>query len=419
MYQMQPEGLYWQDQLYTWAPRIAVALAILILAYIVARASKWALARVVDKVPVLQRHNEAEPGKSVGALIGDIVFWLILLVGILTALKPLELNQVLSPVNTLTTKTFAFIPNILGAGLIFFLGLVVARIVRRLIESALLVANVDGWLRRTGIMDSAGTIAAPAPGAPTAPSSRPSISRSIGTIIFFLIMIPVTIAALDALQISAISIPAREMLEPVGQAIPRIASALVLLWIGFIIGKIARSATEQILPSMGFDRAISAIGISTDSTTPSRTIGTLVMVAIILFFAIKAAELLDSPVIAAMLAQALELGSRVLFGTGIILIGVVIARIVASLVGGTGSEGWLPNVLKWSIIALSVAMGLRFMGLANEIVIIAFASIIGSAAIACALAFGLGGRLTAHRLLEQWTASEAPPSPPSAEKPPV
>ena len=67
-------------------------------------------------------------------------------------------------------------------------------------------------------------------------------------------------------------------------------------------------------------------------------------------------------------------------------------------------------------------MGLRFMGLANEIVIIAFASIIGSAAVACALAFGLGGRPTAHKLLEQWTDSNAVPAPPArprAPKPPA
>jgi hypothetical protein len=66
-------------------------------------------------------------------------------------------------------------------------------------------------------------------------------------------------------------------------------------------------------------------------------------------------------------------------------------------------------------------MGLRFMGLANEIVIIAFASIIGSAAVACALAFGLGGRPTAHKLLEQWTQGNAPPKAPArpaAPKPP-
>jgi hypothetical protein len=120
-----------------------------------------------------------------------------------------------------------------------------------------------------------------------------------------------------------------------------------------------------------------------------------------------------------MLAQVLELGSRILFGTGIILGGVVIARIVANLVSGAGSEGWLPAILTWSIIALAVAIGLRFMGLANEIVIIAFASIIGSAAIACALAFGVGGRPTAHKLLEQWTESNRMPMPPSRPRAPT
>jgi hypothetical protein len=91
-------------------------------------------------------------------------------------------------------------------------------------------------------------------------------------------------------------------------------------------------------------------------------------------------------------------------------------------VSGAASEGWLPTILRWAIVALSVAIGLRFMGLANEIVIIAFASIIGSAAIACALAFGLGGRPTAHKLLESWTAGNRippPPSRPTAPTPPT
>jgi hypothetical protein len=415
MYQMQQSSVYWQDQLYAWGPRILIAIAILVVSWILARAAKWAIGRVVDRVPILQRHNEVEPGKTVGGLIGDVAFWLILLVGILLALKPLGLNQVLEPVNALTTNTFAFVPNLIAAGLIFFIGLVVAKIARRVVEGALLVANADSWLRRTGLLESAGAAPATTADAPVATSGRPSISRSVGTIVFFLIMIPVTIMALDALHIEVIAGPAREMLTTIMVALPKVVGALILLAIGYMVGKIAKSAIEQILPSMGFDRAVSAIGVSPDSAAPSRTVGTLVLVAILLFFAIKAAELLDSPIIAVMLAQALELGSRVLFGTGIILIGVVIARVVASLVGGTGSEGWLPAILKWSIIALSVAMGLRFMGLANEIVIIAFASIIGSAAVACALAFGLGGRPTAHKLLESWTASNARPS---APKPP-
>ncbi len=419
MYSNDPQVVYWQDQAQVWVPRILGAVAILVIAYILARAAKWAIAKIVDRVPALKRHYEAEPGHTLGSLIGDIVFWLILLVGIMLALQPLGLAQVLEPVRQLTNNTFGFIPHILAAGLIFFIGLVIAKILRRIVESAMLAANADGWLRRTGIVETAGTVPASASGGAPSVSGRTSISRTVGMLVFYAVMIPITIMALDALQIQVISGPATEMLRTIFDALPRIVAAVVLLGIGYILGKLAKQFVEQLLPSAGFDRSVSALGLTTESTTPSRTVGTVVMIAILLFFAIKAAELLQSPIIAVMLAQLLELGGRVLFGAGIILGGFAFAKLASNLVAGTGSEGWLPAILKWSIIALSVAMGLRFMGLANEIVIIAFASIIGSAAVACALAFGLGGRPTAHKLLEQWTAENRVPRPSVRPTPPT
>ncbi|HEX8667599.1 MAG TPA: mechanosensitive ion channel [Allosphingosinicella sp.] len=415
MYGNDADGAYWRAELTEWLPRVLGAILILVVAWILARAAKWAIAKVVDRVPALKRHYEAEPGKTLGSLIGDIAFWLILLLGIMIALQPLGLSGMLDPVRQLTTKTFAFIPNLLGAGLIFFLGLIVSRIVRRIVESALLAANLDGWLRRTGLADNSGAVpAAPTGAAPTVTTASPraSISRSIGMIVFFLVMIPFAIAALDALRIEAVSGPARAMLATILVSIPLVVGALIVLTIGYIIGKIAKQAIEQLLPSMGFDRTVAALGISPEGTTPSRTIGSLVMLAILIFSAIKAAELLQSPIIAAMLAQILDLGSRVVFGAVIILGGVLIARIVANLVSSDGTGGWLPAILRWSIIALAVAMGLRFMGLANEIVIIAFTAILGSAAVAAALAFGLGGRPTAHKLLERWTDANQPPAVP-------
>ncbi|MEA2351500.1 MAG: hypothetical protein QOG86_2441 [Thermoleophilaceae bacterium] len=418
MYQNDGSGAYFRAEAVEWAPRVIGAIAILILAWVLARAAKWAIAKVVDRVPALRKHYEAEPGKTLGSLIGDVAFWLILLLGIMIALQPLRLGGVLDPVRQLTTRTFVFIPNIVAAGLIFFIGLIVARIVRRLVEGALLAANADGWLRKTGLSETSGTVPASPAGAAPSIGPRSSISRSVGMVVFFLIMIPVTISALDALHIQSISGPATQMLSTILESIPNVIGALVLLAIGFFIGKLAKQAIEELLPSMGFDRSVSAIGLSTGTGSPSRAVGTAVMLAILLFFAIKAAELLQSPIIAAMLAQILELGSHVLFGAVIILGGVAIARIVSNLVSGAGSEGWLPTILRWSIIALAVAMGLRFMGLANEIVIIAFSAIIGSAAVACALAFGLGGRPAAHKLLERWTEGNAPPAPPSRPRAP-
>ena len=418
MYQNDGSGAYFRAEAVEWAPRMIGAIAILILAWVLARAAKWAIAKVVDRVPALRRHYEAEPGKTLGSLIGDIAFWLILLVGIMIALQPLRLGGVLDPVRQLTTRSFAFIPNIVGAGLIFFIGLIVARIVRRIVEGALLAANADGWLRRTGLVEGTGTPATAAGAPPTAGAPRASISRSIGSIVFFLIMIPVTIMAFDTLHIEVISGPAREMLSTILVALPRVVGAAMLLAIGYMIGKIAKTFLEQLLPSMGFDRAVSVLGVPAEGGAASRAVGTAAMLAILVFVAIKAAELLQSQIIAAMLAQILELGSHVLFGAVIILGGVAIARIVASLVSGAGTEGCLPTILRWSIIALAVAMGLRFMGLANEIVIIAFTAIIGSAAIACALAFGLGGRPTAHKLLERWTEGNAAPVPPGRPRAP-
>ncbi|MDP8914350.1 MAG: mechanosensitive ion channel, partial [Pseudomonadota bacterium] len=247
MYSRDPQAIYWQDQAQLWIPRILGALAILVIAYILARAAKWAISKIVDRVPALKRHYEAEPGKTLGSLIGDIVFWLILLIGIMLALQPLGLSQVLEPVRQLTTQTFSFIPNLIGAGLIFVIGLVVAKILRRLTEGALLAANADGWLRRTGIANAGTAPASPAGGTATV-APRASISRTVGMLVFYVVMIPITIMALDALRIEVISGPATEMLQTIFEALPRIVAAVILLGIGYIVGKLAKQFIEQLLP---------------------------------------------------------------------------------------------------------------------------------------------------------------------------
>ena len=93
----------------------------------------------------------------------------------------------------------------------------------------------------------------------------------------------------------------------------------------------------------------------------------------------------------------------------IIVVGLFLARILAGLVGSsTGEAGYAQTIVKYAIIALFTAIGLTFMGLADQIVMMAFGLILGSAAIATALAFGLGGRDAAARILERWAEGQAP-----------
>jgi hypothetical protein len=72
---------------------------------------------------------------------------------------------------------------------------------------------------------------------------------------------------------------------------------------------------------------------------------------------------------------------------------------------GVAQSGLLAVAARVSILVLAGAMALRQMGLANEIINLAFGLLLGAIAVAMALAFGLGGRELAARELEEWRQS--------------
>ena len=82
MYQ-SPARLYWQDQLTLWGPRILIALLILLVTWIVARAVKWALSRAISRTPALQKHTPGNQHETVGEQIGTIAMLMIWIVGLL------------------------------------------------------------------------------------------------------------------------------------------------------------------------------------------------------------------------------------------------------------------------------------------------------------------------------------------------
>ncbi|HUE78938.1 MAG TPA: mechanosensitive ion channel [Sphingomicrobium sp.] len=412
MYRSDTPTAYWRDQLIEWGPRVILAILILVATHFIAKMVQWGVAKAIDKVPVLKRHPQAG-GESVGIELGRLAYWLVWLVGLIAALQPLGLSGVLTPVTSLTNEVFAFLPRLLGAGLFFFAGLILARIVRHVVEAALGALNIERLLGRAGISIGEPPLAVDETGVAaegTAPA-RSSIAKAVGVVVAATIIIFAAIGALQILQISAISDPATAMLNSIALAIPRVIAALVWLAIAFLIGRWVKTLIETVLPSLGFDDSVRALGIMPVTSSPSRVVGAIAMTAILLAAAIEAARQLGGDSVAALLFQITELGGKVIFGTVIIVAGLFLARILASLVGSsTGEAGYAQTVVKYAIIALFTAIGLTFMGLADQIVMMAFGLILGSAAVATALAFGLGGRDAAARVLEQWAEDQAPPT---------
>jgi hypothetical protein len=425
MYQTTQPAAYWQQQLIEWGPKVLFAILILVVTHFVAKAVQWGVAKLIDRVPVLKRHPGVG-GDSVGTELGRLAYWLVWLVGLIAALQPLGLSGVLTPVTALTNEVFAFLPRLIGAGLFFFAGLILARIVRHVIEAALGALNLERLLGRAGVSIGDAPMAVDSTGTATegAAPVRSSIAKAVGITVSAIIIIFAAIGALQILQISAISDPATNMLNSIALAIPRVLGALIWLAVAFVAGRWVKQILETVLPSLGFDRFVHALGVMPASSSPSRVVGAIAMTAILLAAAIEAARQLGGDSVAALLFQITELGGKVIFGTVIIVVGMFLARILSNLVGSsTGEASYAQTIVKYAIIALFTAIGLTFMGLADQIVMMAFGLILGSAAVAIAIAFGLGGRDYAARMLDEWHEGNAPrparrPPPPRLKKAP-
>jgi hypothetical protein len=425
MYRSEAPAAYWRDQLFLWGPRVLFAILILIVTHFVAKGVQWGVAKAIDRMPVLKRHREAGV-ESIGSELGRLAYWLVWLVGLVASLQPLGLDEVLTPVTLLTNEVFAYIPNVIGAALLFFAGLILARIVRHVIEAALGALNLERLLGRAGVPIDAAPLAIDETGVARegiAPA-RGSIAKAVGVTVSATIIIFAAIGALKVLKISAISDPATAMLESIAMAIPNVLAAVVILALAFIIGRWVKTLLETVLQGLGFDNAVSALGVMPSSTVPSRVVGTIAMTAVLIVGIMEAAHKVGGDSTAVLLFQITELGGKVIFGTVIIVVGLFLARILANLVGSsTGESSYAQTIVKYAIIALFTAIGLTFMGLADQIVMMAFGLILGSAAVATALAFGLGGRDWAARQLDDWSGRgqrhPAAPPPPRIKRQPA
>lgn len=380
------------------AQNIVFAIVILVITWIVAKLVKAAFTKLTGKIPALQ--GDSGGGDSLGASLGQVASLLVWLFGLIAVLQLFELTQVLTPIQGLLTGIFAFLPNLIGAGFVFFIGALVAKIVRQLIETSLTALPFDRWLSSANAKAGAATGTAGAEGSHAEASGTGSLAqtlpKTLATLAYGLIMLLVAIAALQVLRIESISGPAEQMLTTIFDAVPSIVAALILLAIGVAIAKFAGSILEQLLEGVGTDRALREIQLLPADKAASPIIAKVAQVGIGLFFAVAAVQLLGFPELTNMLSEILALGGKVLFGGVIVVAGVFIANLVSGFVSGTAS-----TVLRYAIIVLFSAMGLKYMGVADSIIELGFGALVVGGAAAAALAFGLGGRDAAARQLER------------------
>ncbi len=388
-------------QVFQYAPRLLGAGLLLLLAWIVASVLKLIVSRVLSAAKIDERLGsqvglEEEERVPLTQTLANAVYWLVFLLFLPAMLDALAVEGLLGPVQGMVNKVLGYLPNIFAAGLILVIGWFVARIVQRIVTNLLAAVGADRLSERVGL-------------APVLGKQR--LSGLLGLVLYVLILVPVLIAALDALALEAITQPATNMLNTILGTLPAIFAASLVVVIAYVVGRVVTGLITNLLTGAGFNAILSQLGLAKEPAegerTPSEIVGYLVLVAIMLFASIEALQLLGFEAVADLVTQFTAFAGQVILGLIIFGMGLYLSNLAAKTVQASGAAqaGLLALAARVSILVLAGAMALREMSLANEIINMAFGLLLGAIAVAVALAFGLGGREIAARELEGWLRS--------------
>ncbi len=385
------------DKVLSYLPQLLGAAALFIIAWLLATILRKIITTGLHAFKLDEKINEKTSDNiPLSKSLGDIAYWLVFLIFLPGILGALNLGGILQPIQGMLNKILDFLPNVLTAAVIILVGWFVAKIIRQIVTSLLSAIGTDNFSEKIGLNKSLGS---------------QKLSSLIGMILYILILIPILIAGLNALKLDAITRPASNMLNQILQIIPAIFAAAVILAISYVIAKVLSGFIENLLSGIGFDNLFVKLGLQKENPlsgkTPSKLVGYIILVTIMLFAFIEAFNTLGFEKLSEMVSQFTVLGGHILFGIVILGVGLFFANLAADVVkeSSVANSNILATVARFAIIILAGAMALRQMGLANEIINMAFGLLLGAIAVAAAIAFGIGGRDLAAKKLSEWNNS--------------
>jgi hypothetical protein len=204
----------------------------------------------------------------------------------------------------------------------------------------------------------------------------------------------------------AVTAPASAMLTQILSAIPSVLAAALLLGIAYMVGRLLGGMAGSFFEDADIDRLAGNLGVPPPAAAIDRAglVNAVVVTVIMLFAAIEAASLMGLSGLSALLTDFAMFAGEALIGLVIFGVGLYLANLAdrAIRTSQRTGAGHLALAAKASIIVLSAAMALSQVGVAGDILNLAFGLLLGSIAVAVALAFGLGSRDVAAEQVRKW-----------------
>ncbi len=374
---------------------ILKAIAILVVGWAVAKAAAWAFKKLLDKTEIDNKIAEMITGGRSKDLpietgISKLVYWLIMLFVIMAVFQVLGLTVITEPLNALLTKVTSFLPQLLAAGALGAIAWAVATVLRLIVKNLLSAFNLD-----EKIGESAGE-----------ETKAVSLASTLADGVYYLIFLLFLPQILDALQMEGLS-PVKDMVGEILGFLPNLLGAVVIFFIFYLVARIVQRLVTNLLASVGFNRVPEWLGLGEakeGAASASSIAGWVVMIVILFMGAIQAFNTLGLAIVSGLANELMQGLFSILVAVVIFAIGLFLSRLAHKAITASGhaQAATLANIARLAILVLVGAMALHKTELAPEIVNLAFGALIVSLGFAGALAFGLGGRDAAAKMIEGW-----------------
>ncbi|GHO87260.1 mechanosensitive ion channel family protein [Dictyobacter formicarum] len=195
--------------------------------------------------------------------------------------------------------------------------------------------------------------------------------------------------------------------------IPKLVGFLVILLVGWIVASLLAKGLTLLLRRVGFDRLSDRIGFTRFEQQmnlrmdPASLLGRVLFWFVFLIFLVPAFNALELTAVSVLIGQIVGYIPNVFVAIIVLFLGTLLATFVADLVRGASASARManPNVLaniaRYAILGFSALIALEQLQIAPTLITTLFTAVVGSIALACGLAFGLGGRDSAKRVLER------------------
>ena len=385
-----------------YIPNLVGALAILIIGWLVARVISIIVGKALRRTGLGKRlaswmtDKEGAEGVKSERLVAKGVFWLIMLFVLIAVFQVLGLTLITEPLNRLLNEMFQYAPRLLGAGLLLLFAWIVATVLKFVITRVLTGVKIDERLSSEIGKKK---------------DRRLPVTKSIAEVVYWLVFLFFLPAVLGTLGLQGLLQPVQGMLDKMLSVLPHLFAAALLLVIAWFIARIVQRIVTNLLTGIGFNSILARLGVGKEPTKGERTLsevmGYLVLAVIMLFAIMGASRLLGFTLLADMVAQFTAFTGHVVVGLIILALGLFLANLASNAIKASkmAQAKLFALAARIAILVLVSAMALRQMGLANEIINLAFGLLLGAIAVAVALAFGLGGREIAAREIEGWLLS--------------